>query len=123
MLPCHTCCGSPGCRCHADPPQPHGPYYQWTAKANGKTVTRRLTEHQARPVQGMDRQRPAAPHSHRSDAPSRGRGQRTAPARTYLRIRAVVQECGWARRRAGFPSAAARDRFRDALQQPGPQVP
>ncbi|MGH8886429.1 MAG: DUF6788 family protein [Egibacteraceae bacterium] len=42
-----TRCGSPGCRCHADPPQPHGPYDQWTAKVNGKTVTRRLTERQA----------------------------------------------------------------------------
>ena len=35
------------CKCHADPPQPHGPYYQWTAKTNGKTVTRRLTEDEA----------------------------------------------------------------------------
>lgn len=43
----YTRCGSPGCRCHAEPPQPHGPYWQWTAKINGKTVTRRLTEHQA----------------------------------------------------------------------------
>jgi hypothetical protein len=43
----YTRCGSPGCRCHADPPQPHGPYWQQTAKVNGKTVTRRLTEHQA----------------------------------------------------------------------------
>src|SRR6202012_542964 len=23
-------CGPPGCRCHADPPQLHGPYHQWT---------------------------------------------------------------------------------------------
>src|SRR3974390_730771 len=23
-------CAPPGCKCHADPPQPHGPYYQWT---------------------------------------------------------------------------------------------
>lgn len=55
----YTRCGSPGCRCHADPPQPHGPYYQWTAKIAGKTVTRRLTEHQARLYKeliGNDRQ-------------------------------------------------------------------
>ena len=39
----HTRCGKPNCRCHADPPQLHGPYWQWTAKINGKTVTRRLT--------------------------------------------------------------------------------
>jgi hypothetical protein len=43
----YTRCGTTGCRCHADPPQRHGPYYQWTAKVNGKTVTRRLTEREA----------------------------------------------------------------------------
>jgi len=43
----YTHCGTPGCRCHAEPPQPHGPYYQWTAKVNGKTVTRRLSEGEA----------------------------------------------------------------------------
>ncbi|MDO8617020.1 MAG: hypothetical protein Q7T33_15025 [Dehalococcoidia bacterium] len=36
-------CGKPGCRCGADPPQLHGPYYQWTRKVNGKTETRLLT--------------------------------------------------------------------------------
>ena len=35
-----TRCGHPGCRCHASPPQPHGPYHQWTRKKNGKTATR-----------------------------------------------------------------------------------
>lgn len=40
-------CGTPGCKCHADPPQLHGPYWQWTAKVNGKTVTRRLNDTQA----------------------------------------------------------------------------
>jgi hypothetical protein len=39
-------CGKPGCRCHADPPQLHGPYAEWTRKINGKTVTRRLTDDQ-----------------------------------------------------------------------------
>jgi len=43
----YTRCATPGCKCHADPPQPHGPYYQWTAKTNGKTVTRRLNETEA----------------------------------------------------------------------------
>ena len=43
----YTRCATPGCKCHADPPQPHGPYYQWTAKINGKTVTRRLNEDEA----------------------------------------------------------------------------
>lgn len=44
----YTRCASPGCRCHADPPQPHGPYWQWSTKVNGKTVSRRLTPDQAR---------------------------------------------------------------------------
>jgi hypothetical protein len=43
----YTRCGTAGCRCHADPPQRHGPYYQWTAKIDGKTITRRLTEREA----------------------------------------------------------------------------
>lgn len=43
----HTYCATPGCRCHADPPQPHGPYWQWTRYQSGKTVTRRLSQSQA----------------------------------------------------------------------------
>jgi len=41
-----TRCGHPDCRCHADPPQLHGPYHQWTRKKNGKTATRILTDEQ-----------------------------------------------------------------------------
>ena len=44
----YTHCATPGCKCHNDPPQLHGPYYQWTAKVNGKTVTRRLSTHEAK---------------------------------------------------------------------------
>jgi hypothetical protein len=40
----HNRCGKPHRRCHADPPHLHGPYWQWTAKVNGKTLTRRLSE-------------------------------------------------------------------------------
>ncbi len=43
----YTRCGTSGCRCHAEPPQLHGPYYQWTAKVAGKTVTRQLNSAQA----------------------------------------------------------------------------
>jgi hypothetical protein len=43
----YTYCGKPGCRCQADPPSPHGPYYQLTRKIAGKTITRRLTSAQA----------------------------------------------------------------------------
>jgi len=35
-------CGKKGCRCQADPPQLHGPYYQWTTKIDGRTKTLRL---------------------------------------------------------------------------------
>jgi hypothetical protein len=41
-------CGKPGCRCQGDPPQLHGPYWQWSHKVGGKTITRRLTPDQAR---------------------------------------------------------------------------
>lgn len=40
-------CGKSGCRCKADPPELHGPYYQWTRKVRGKTVTVRLTREEA----------------------------------------------------------------------------
>ena len=43
----YTRCTSVGCHCNADPPTPHGPYWQWSAKVNGKTVTRRLSAHEA----------------------------------------------------------------------------
>ena len=35
-------CGKATCRCHGDPPRLHGPYFQWTRKIDGKTVTRNL---------------------------------------------------------------------------------
>src|SRR6266536_5494846 len=41
-------CGKPGCRCQADPPKLHGPYWQYSHKVAGKTITRRLTPDQAR---------------------------------------------------------------------------
>ena len=37
-----TRCGNTGCKCHADPPQLHGPYLTWTRKVDNKTVTRTL---------------------------------------------------------------------------------
>ncbi|HVA44151.1 MAG TPA: DUF6788 family protein [Acidimicrobiales bacterium] len=40
----YTRCGRAGCRCMADPPQPHGPYWSWTRKVANKTVTRYLSE-------------------------------------------------------------------------------
>lgn len=45
-------CGKRGCACQASPPRLHGPYYQWTRKVGGKTVTVRLTREQADLVAG-----------------------------------------------------------------------
>jgi hypothetical protein len=42
-----TRCGNPTCRCKADAPMLHGPYYHWTRKVAGKTVTATLTHEQA----------------------------------------------------------------------------
>ena len=42
-----TSCGKPTCRCQANPPQRHGPYYQWSRAVAGKTESRRLSEPEA----------------------------------------------------------------------------
>jgi hypothetical protein len=42
----HVRCGKPGCRCHADKPVLHGPYWQWTRKTGGKTITRLVSDDQ-----------------------------------------------------------------------------
>jgi len=44
----HTRCGRRGCRCMADPPTLHGPYWSWTRKVDRKTVTRYLSDDEAR---------------------------------------------------------------------------
>lgn len=42
-----TSCGKPGCRCQGDPPQRHGPYWQYSRAKAGKTISVRLTEAEA----------------------------------------------------------------------------
>jgi hypothetical protein len=42
-----THCGRTGCKCMAEPPEPHGPYFQWTRKVAAKTVGRWLSAEQA----------------------------------------------------------------------------
>ena len=42
----HTYCGKAGCACQADPPRPHGPYWQWTRKVAARTVCRWLSADQ-----------------------------------------------------------------------------
>lgn len=41
-------CGKPNCRCHADPPQLHGPYWMLNQPPGVQPRTRHLTEAQAR---------------------------------------------------------------------------
>jgi hypothetical protein len=41
-------CGKPYCRCNTDENAKHGPYTVWTRKVKGKTVTRYLSEKQAK---------------------------------------------------------------------------
>ncbi len=44
----HMRCGRRSCRCHDDPPQLHGPYWQWSYRpTGGKTVSRQIGERQA----------------------------------------------------------------------------
>lgn len=37
-------CGKPNCHCQEDPESQHGPYYIWTRKEKGRTITRSLSE-------------------------------------------------------------------------------
>ena len=37
-------CGKSSCVCHSDPQRRHGPYFYWTAKVKGRTVSRLLTK-------------------------------------------------------------------------------
>lgn len=36
----YNVCGNPGCRCKADPPKKHGPYYQISYTRKGKSSSR-----------------------------------------------------------------------------------
>jgi len=56
----YMACGKPSCRCHADPSQLHGPYWDWSRSVGGRTVSRRLSEPQARLYQEWIANRRAA---------------------------------------------------------------
>jgi hypothetical protein len=49
-------CGKAQCACQRDPAKRHGPYFQWTYNANGKTVTIKLTPETAPIYQAAARQ-------------------------------------------------------------------
>jgi len=44
-------CGKAQCPCHRDPRARHGPYFCWTSKIKGKTVTRMLSQEEAEILQ------------------------------------------------------------------------
>ena len=52
VMKVYKTCGNPGCRCHKDKSKRHGPYNIWTRKVNSKTITRTLTDEQAKMVRG-----------------------------------------------------------------------
>lgn len=49
-------CGKSQCACQKDPAKRHGPYFQWTYNANGKTVNIKLTPETAPLYQAAARQ-------------------------------------------------------------------
>src|SRR6202140_624900 len=49
-------CGKSNCACHRDPAQRHGPYFEWTYKAAGKTVNVKLSPQAAPLYQAATRQ-------------------------------------------------------------------
>jgi len=46
LLERSTRCGKANCRCHAEPPELHGPYLQWSYTLQNKRFTRWLTPEQ-----------------------------------------------------------------------------
>lgn len=46
----YAVCGTPNCRCKAQPPEPHGPYHYWSRLIAGKVVQRVLSPEQAKIV-------------------------------------------------------------------------
>jgi len=43
-------CGKTHCRCHQDKKHWHGPYWIWTRKEKGKTITKTLSQNQVKMV-------------------------------------------------------------------------
>jgi Family of unknown function (DUF6788) len=49
-------CGQTKCICHRDPSKRHGPYFEWTYKAKGKTVNVKLSPQAASLYQAATKQ-------------------------------------------------------------------
>jgi len=46
IVPLYRKCGKPNCHCAKDESAKHGPYFVWTRKEKGKTVTKALSKKQ-----------------------------------------------------------------------------
>src|SRR5664280_297961 len=74
----YTSCGNPGCRCQGDPPQRHGPYYQWSRAGQDREPPAQPERGRALPE--LDHQ-PATPRTHRRpDGADLSSSRRTPPA-------------------------------------------
>ncbi len=51
----YNVCGSPGCRCKANPPEKHGPYQQLSWSRKRKSTTRFIKESELQTVQAQVR--------------------------------------------------------------------
>jgi hypothetical protein len=95
----YTTCGNPDCRCQADPPQLHGPYWQWSKAVAGKTVSRTVTDNQVPLYQAWIANRRRLPyHHHRPDGTSLPTSDRD-PLQTRL---------GWSHPRSAIQPKALR---------------
>lgn len=50
LLRRYLACGKDNCRCKAQPPDLHGPYYYWSRRLDGRLVSRVLSASQAKIV-------------------------------------------------------------------------
>jgi len=48
VMKIYKTCGNPNCWCHKDKSKGHGPYNIWTRKVKSRTITRTLTDEQAK---------------------------------------------------------------------------
>jgi hypothetical protein len=53
LSPRRLTCTHAGCHCHDDPPALHGPYWYWTRKVAGKTVSKMLSPEQAEDYEAL----------------------------------------------------------------------
>jgi hypothetical protein len=86
-------CGTPRCRCKADPPKLHGPYTYWTRKEGGRSVAQLLSAEQ------LERYRPWIENDRRL--------RQLVTELEALSIHAAQRAEGWRNRRRSDPDQRA----------------